>query len=203
MSPIHDYFKGLAILISVLLISSCATLPAKEEPQNKDMTWDSREAKLRGIENWDLKALIAIRTSKESNSASLDWKQNKQNYTLFLFGPLGSNSYVLKRQDNKIELETPSGKKFLANTPEELFKQQTGWNLPVSDLFYWVRGLPVPGVPAVKQFDAYHHLTELTQHGWKVHFLRYTATRYGDLPSKIFMDYPQLSVKIIISRWQF
>lgn len=192
----------ITLLISTILLASCATTPSAIAPQNQTVSWDNRVQTLSDIQNWDLKALIAIRTQADAESASLSWQQNKQNYTLNLFGPLGSNAFLLKGTPSKVTLQNPKGQTFSAVTPELLLAQQTGWQLPVSYLQYWIRGLPVPNLPAEKHFDAYNHLSELTQQGWKVQFLRYTSTSHVDLPSKIFINSPNLSVKIIISRWQ-
>ncbi len=198
----NRYFLRFALLISALWLTSCATTPSAIAPQNKSLSWDNRVQTLSGIENWDLKALIAIRNNADANSASLTWQQKKQNYSLSLFGPLGTNSFVLTGAPGKVTLQNPQGQTFSAATPELLLAQQTGWQLPVSYLQYWIRGLPVPNVPAEKHFDTYNHLSELTQQGWKVQFLRYTSTGHVDLPSKIFINSPTLSVKIIISQWQ-
>jgi outer membrane lipoprotein LolB len=198
----HRRFLLPIILMSALWLASCATTPSATAPQNKSAAWDDRVQTLSGIQDWDLNALIAIRARADGDSASLRWQQKKQNYTLNLFGPLGTNSFILRGEPGKVTLQNPKGQTFSAKTPELLVAQQTGWQLPVSYLSYWIRGLPVPNIPAEKHFDAYNHLSELTQEGWKVQFLRYTSTHHIDLPSKIFINSPTLSVKIIISQWQ-
>ena len=86
--------------------------------------------------------------------------------------------------------------------PKFSLVKETGWNLPVSDLAYWIRGLPAPGSEAVKHFDQFHHLIELDQKGWRIQYLRYSNVNQIDLPTKIFMNYPRMSVKIVINSWQ-
>jgi outer membrane lipoprotein LolB len=182
-----------------LWLAGCATTATN--PQNQNVSWDSRVQTLSGIENWDLKALVSIRSQNDAGSASLNWQQHNQDYSLQLFGPLGTNSFKLEGAPGHVILQNPQGQIFKAKSPEQLLTQQTGWNLPVSDLYYWIRGLPVPTLPAQKRFDAYNHLSELTQQDWKIQYLRYTATTHGDLPNKIFITSPQLNVKIIINEW--
>jgi outer membrane lipoprotein LolB len=202
MRTIFDCIKWILLPAFALALASCATVPAPETPKNEALTWNKRTLTLADITSWDIKASIAIRTSKEAESATLHWQQNKQKYTIYLFGPLGSNSYTLNGTPNKVELINPQGKKFYADSAESLLAQQTGWRLPVSHLKYWVRGLPVPGITATKHFDNYHHMSELAQDGWRIQFLRYTSMHDVDLPSKIFLNNSQLSVKIIISQWR-
>jgi len=195
--------KGFFVFgLLLTTLTRCATLPAPQTPQNEKLSWDSRAQTLSNIQHWDLKAQMAIRTQKEAESVSLRWQQNKQNYAIDLFGPLGAQSYLLTGSPNHVVMTQPNGKKISATSAEALLIQQTGWNLPVSYLKYWVRGIPVPGLPAVKQYDSFHHLTELSQAGWRIQFLRYTAADHLDLPSKIFLHRPEITVKMIISEWQ-
>ena len=100
-----------------------------------------------------------------------------------------------------VTLEMPNGKRVTASNPEELLAREWGFNLPVSYLTYWVRGLPAPGAVNT-QFDHYHRLTQLTQEGWRVQFLGYTTINKLDLPNKIEITSPQLRSKIVIYSWK-
>lgn len=192
--------RQLILLISTLILVSCATLPAPEAPQNKTVAWDNRAQTLSSIQNWNLQGQIAIRNSKDAMTASLQWEQQPQRYKLSLLGPLGSGGMQLTGKPGFVQLKDSKGQLVTAPTPESLLAKQ-GWRVPVSNLFYWIRGLPVPNVPAEKQLDRYNHITQLAQQGWKIQYLRYSAVNKIDLPSKIFLDNPELNVKIIISQW--
>lgn len=186
-----------------LFITSCATITPPPAAHNEKLTWHERAQTLSSITHWNIQALLAVRANKtqESWSANLQWQQNKQFYTLNIFGPLGASAVELQGRPGKVQLTTADGKTFTARTPEGLLAQQVGWNIPISSLYYWIRGIPVPGIPAQLQFDDYHHLTQLTQQGWHVQFIRYSAMNHVDLPSKIYFDNPQLNAKIVIHDW--
>lgn len=189
-----------------LWLTSCSTVTEpSQRAENQKAPVENRVQSLSSIQNWDLNALIAIRNNAKNNSESvnLQWAQNKQNYSILLFGPLGASSIKLTGHPGNVLLESADGKKVNAKTPEILLAAQTGWDLPVSNLYYWVRGLPVPGVPAQKSYDNYNHLSQLEQQGWVVQFLHYTSMNHIDVPTKIFLNNPQMSVKIIISKWNF
>jgi outer membrane lipoprotein LolB len=191
------------MLAGCLFLTACAALqPATLAPQNAQMSWDARVASLSQLQNWDLNALIATRNQTGNNSATLRWQQGGQQYTFSVFGPMGTAGFKLTGRPGHVTLENARGQTFTAASPEQLLAQQTGVRLPVSNLYYWIRGLPVPGIAAQKQLDVYNHLVTLTQAGWKIEFLRYTATHHVDLPSKIFISSQALGVKIIISQWQ-
>lgn len=194
----------LILILTCLWLTSCATVqPAPKLAQNESMDWGQRVHTLNDVQKWNLHAQIALRQLHTSQawSANLQWSQQKQNYHIALFGPLGTNSYELNGRPGNVELSMADGKHFTATSPETLLAKQTGWSLPVSNLYYWIRGLPVPSMSADKQFDNYYHLTVLKQDGWTIQYLRYTSVDRIDIPSKIFLNNPDLNVKIVISQW--
>lgn len=195
-------YTFISLIFFILILTSCATV---QEPtvQNQVIPWETRSQAVSTIQTWDLKALIAIRQKNDAWSANLQWQQQPERYQISLFGPLGTNSYELTGQAGSVQLATAAGKTFTAATPEILLQQQTGSEVPVSNLYYWIRGLPVPHLPATKKFDEYHHLVELNQQGWKVRYLRYMTVKNQDMPNKIFLDSAALNVKIIINQWRF
>ena len=197
---IRCFWLGLA---SLTILTSCVTTQTESlVPQNQVVAWDARAQTLTKISRWDLNGMIAIRNPQDNITASLHWQQSAKDYSLYLFGPMGTNGFKLTGTQHQVALQNPRGQVFYASSPEALLAQQTGWKLPVSNLYYWIRGLPVPGMAAHKQLDAYNHLMQLHQDGWDIEYLRYTASRHIDLPTKIFLHTKDLSVKIIISQWQ-
>jgi outer membrane lipoprotein LolB len=146
---------------------------------------------------------MSIRTlaNNEGGTANLKWQQHQQDYSLLLYGPLGADAVKVSGQPGHVTLETADGKKFNASTPELLLAQQTGWQLPVSNLHYWIRGLPASG-PRSMQFDADHHLIHLNQSGWTIDYLRYSTVSQLDMPAKLTLENARIKVKIVINQWQ-
>src|SRR5688572_19803643 len=131
----------LYLLLLLLFLTSCATTPLPEATTKTFPSWNTRKATLSHLTNWNLKAAIAMKTPKESGSANLAWEQRAKNYTLSMWGPLGSNAMTLKGSPGKVSLSTANGQTFEATSPEALLAKQFGWHLPVSHLYYWIRGL--------------------------------------------------------------
>jgi outer membrane lipoprotein LolB len=196
-----DKFKIIVSLFAVCL-SGCASMATQQPAQNHHISWDERAETLSAIQDWDLKAAIALHANKAAESGSLHWEKNGEQYSILIYGPLGASTIVMTGSPGKVELLTPQGKKFYASSPEILLAQQTGWHLPVSQLNYWIRGLPAPESPALKHFDSFNHLMLLEQQGWNIQYLRYMTVNHVDLPAKIFLNYPGLSVRIVITNWQ-
>ena len=181
-------------------LSACTTIAPQAPPST--LSWSERQATLSHLQNWHLNGKIAVQTTEDSGSATVDWVQNNNSYTVSLLGPLGANGLKLTGQPGLVTLTMADGKRFTASNPEELLAKQWGFHLPVSYLRYWIRGLPVPGVAASNQFDASHRLMNLTQDGWQVQFLNYTHSHNLDLPSKLFITSSTTKVKILIYSWK-
>lgn len=192
-------------LFLLMGLSGCTTVKeAPQLPQNKPVTWDNRGTSLSNITKWNIQGMIAVHNQAKNTSvsANLSWQQNNQYYTMLFYGPMGAGSQKLTGGPGKVVLEMGDGKKVTAKSPEALLASQTGWRLPVSSLYYWIRGLPVPNLPAEKKFDTYNHITQLNQQGWVIQYLRYTSVNQMDLPTKILVMNPEMNVKMIISQWK-
>ena len=68
---------------------------------------------------------------------------------------------------------------FSASSPEELILQQLGYELPVSYLEFWIKGLPVPDRPAALFFNELNQLKAFKQAEWTVSLS--DLRDYGDL----------------------
>lgn len=191
------------ILFLALSLTSCSTLSptAATPPATPKATWADRQAALNHIQNWNLNGKIALQTAKDSGSASVNWSQRQGGYSISMSGPLGASAMKLTGQAGHVTLQTSDGKSYSASSAEQLLAKQWGWNLPVSNMKYWIRGLPVPGMTANTHFDSYERLTSLVQQGWRIDYLSYSNTRGVDLPEKLSITSPSLRVKIVVYQW--
>lgn len=187
------------IIACLLTLSSCATLTQTQHTQPATSV-AANEAKLKSIKNWTIFGAIGVHNRQKAWRANLRWQQNGARYTMNFFGPLGAGAVLLKGAPNKVSLQTQK-QLLLADNPEELLQREVGWRVPVSNLYYWVRGLAAPGIAAQKHYDQNNHLATLQQAGWQVVFKNYQRVRGIDLPSKIVIDKAPLRLRIVIKRW--
>lgn len=195
--------QTLILSIVSLLMIACATLPAPNAPLNQSLDWDTRQASLNQLTSWRINGLISIRDTQQAESANVSWVQKNQNYTISIFGPLGFGGVILEGRPGIVTLKEDSGQKFTAATPEELITETSHWVLPVSNLHFWIRGIPAPNCASQLSFDKYHHLSSLRQQGWKISYQQYAGVENLDLPSMITLNRPPLTIKIVISQWKF
>ena len=194
------------ILLFFLLLGmvGCTTVapPSSSSSQTPKVPWKKREMMLSELNRWQLSGKIAVQTSHDSGSASVDWIQNARQYNISLMGPLGAGAMKLNGANSHATLQTADGKQLTANNAEELLAKGWGFHLPISHLNYWIRGIPVPGIPYSSQFDGAERLSTLSQQGWYIQFQNYTRVGMLDLPSRLSITSPQLRAKIVIYQWR-
>jgi outer membrane lipoprotein LolB len=199
----RSFWKFLCTIVVTATLSACATKPAGTPALNKNLSWDERLHDNQCVTAWHLRGAIAINTPQESISGSLNWDQEGSNdYKITLVGPIGSGSMVIEEKEGLVSLETSDGHYATATTIEALMHKELKWALPVSNMFYWIRGIPSPHMPAETTFDAFHHLTALKQQSWDIDYLRYTGVDGTDLPSKIFINHGETHVRLIVNQWK-
>lgn len=194
--------KYLIIILTGILCGCTSQIPFNNYPaRHYSLSWHNRQQQLRKLHDWQINGYIYMQTPQKNFTAFLNWKQQQNNYIIYLSGPLGIGTVKINGKPNKFTLQTADGKKFTAKTPEQLLKQQLGWQLPISSLYYWVRGIPVPRKHSTNYLDNYNHLTGLHQQGWQIYFTNYIRVSNIDLPSVIMLHYPGWNAKIIVNKW--
>ena len=145
---------------------------------------------------------MSISTEEQSFSAHYYWIQATDSYTISLYGPLGVGAIKLEGTKEQVILTNNDGNKYLADNPEQLMQQTVGWSLPMSDLIFWIRGIPSELPITSSKFDNYHRLSSLEQEGWQIDYQQYQLVDNIELPKKITLTRSGLKVVIIIQQWK-
>lgn len=190
--------------VTMLLLVSTACVPVwQQRPQStQDMLWQSRHQQLQQLTDWEFKGRTLIRQGKEAWHAGITWSEKQGNYQIRLSGPFAQGGVLLEGNDRQVTLTLSSGEKLQAVSPEALLAESLGWSLPVSALRDWVRGMPDKRFDVTTmKLDEEGRLIDLAQADWQVRYLEYIPFKGHSMPAKIFMDHPELSVRIVISDW--
>ncbi len=202
------FIKSNFLLLSILLISltACTTITPRPSAQfvtsQTSSVWQSQQNQISLISNWTIHGRIAVQMAQRGGSVSVFWKQQGQSYLMELFGPLGAGAVYLNGAPGHIVLTNSKGEKLQAATPEKLLQQELGWNLPVTNLHYWIRGIPAPGFTLTRSFNNQGQLSQLQQDGWQINYLTYLTANNISLPQNIILIGQGLVIKIIIDNWQ-
>lgn len=199
--------KQTLIFILLLSLAGCSsitqttTAPASTEPTPK-LTWSERHSQLSSLKQFGLNGKIAVITNKDSGSANLAWSEQSGRYAISLTGPLGSHATRLNGQPGRVTLQDSDGKRYTANSPEQLIAKGWGYQLPISSMVYWVRGIPAPGSQASTHFDGAARLQSLKQLGYSINYSDYASYGHYELPTRINISSAAMRVKLVIYQWQ-
>lgn len=188
-------------LLLISLLTACAPPPSSIAPINATKSFEQRKQELKDIQKWHISGGIAVKEGHEGFSGSLDWRQTgPTDYTIVIAGPLGSGKIKMTANNGHVTLSDGSTTAH-SNNASTLIKEQTGYSIPISSLFYWIRGLPAPNASAQKSFDQFGHLQQLRQIGWQIDYKRFTAFKGYDVPSKLSAIKGNIKVKIVVNQW--
>lgn len=166
----------IAALAAVLAaaLAACASAPPAAERGD----WPAQRDSLEALENWQFRGRVNVRYDNESHTPRILWQQQDRNYNIRLWGSFNAGNTRITGDPAGVTLEA-DGEVLTAETPEDLILEQLGYELPVSHLEYWIRGLPAPGGDADLQFNERDQLAEIRQQGWSVSYP--DPRQYGDL----------------------
>lgn len=187
---------SLLLTTSALILAGCTHTPPKN---NQYIAWQQRQKTLQAYNKWDIAGKLSITHKNKRDIASFSWQQNKQDYAVKISAPL--NLHAVKITGNKNQTEfCQSGKECIkSHSVDKLFFDLLDWNLPFSNLHYWIRSLPAPIKTSDNQFDAYGHLIAFKQQGWLVKYTDFQNTETYDLPSIIKIQNKDFLIKIKIN----
>lgn len=170
------FARHLLIFSLITLLAGCAGLTSREalEGQGNAQSWQAHKQQISSLDAWQINGKVGIRAPKDSGSGTLFWLQRQDYFDIRLSGPLGRGAARLTGRPGDIQLEVANQGRYQAESPEQLLREQLGLNLPVSHLFWWIRGLPSPDSKSRLNLDSQSHLAQLNQDGWHVEFLSYS-----------------------------
>ncbi len=188
------------LILLATMLSACAHKPI--EPTYRHVLPAVRQTQLTTLSHWQLSGSFSLRSAQQSVVANYEWLQQATQYDLHIRSPLNLFSIKIIGAPGRVSLWRSNKDLAEASNPEDLMQQQLGWQLPLSKLSFWVRGLPAPGVYSA-QYDAWGHLLVLEQEGWVIHYSRYRTYGMNDLPGMLNLEDGTWTAKILIKRWGF
>ena len=192
------FVRHLYLLCFSALICACQTTPP---PLNIDP--DLRYRKLSKLKHWAAKGKLSLSHNQGRNSASYTWQQIDDHFKIHLFGPLGQGSTWLKSDDNGVSIEGADIELKTAANPELLMEQTLGWQLPVSNLRYWITGLPSPETPVTYSPETPESsIPGFIQDGWVIEYSKAKVHNDIAMPEKAIFTHDNLRLLVIIKGWE-
>lgn len=183
-------FQAATCLVCGLLLVGCSGLATREP------------ITVPTADTWVMEGRLALRVEAEGWHANIHWEQQPGEYHIRLYGPLGQGALELTGTPAGVFLQRADGQVSQARDPDILLYQETGWQLPVSGLRYWVRGRVQPRLEYTLRRDEQGRLVELQQAGWDIRYTDFFDTAATTLPRRIQLVNGDIRVKLIIDQWQ-
>ena len=156
------------------------------------------------IDNWQIKGKLAYRNNTDSGSAWFDWIQHGDNFTIYLSGPFGVGTVQISGNAQAITLSQPGEADISSHSSSALTQRLFGWQLPVEQMRYWVRGIPANASGrALETFNKEGLLATLQEDGWQININRYQTGPRGPLPGKIKGSSNELAFTLLLKTWSF
>lgn len=188
------------VCVFALLLGACAG--QKPKPPT------AAERSVAQLQYWTIRGKLGVRSPRNNGSANLTWEQRTApSYRIHLSGPLGAGATVISGTPAGVTLQRGSEPPLRASNPAALTMQTLGWPLPVTEMFYWVRGLSAPGsAPSSEKRNPLGLLQSLEQAGWSLSFTGYENHGPYVLPTKIKAETNQgagpVQVTLVIKEWE-
>ena len=194
--------QRLFFIAAIIFLTGCAPFVKQQADLPEEQLWEARYQQLLTLEQWGFKGRVALTQGKEAWQAGMHWQQNSDQFHIRILGPFSQGGVSLVGDKHQVVLTMSDGKQMVSTSPEAILEEALGWNLPVSILEDWVRGIPAQQKDIDKKvLDADGRIIYLEQLGWQVEFLRYVAMDDVELPGKIFLESPDLNLRLVISQW--
>lgn len=195
---------GLAFTgVVSLALAGCAPAPVRQPATSQDLAAQAMREQVVGARHqWAFEGRFAASDGHDGGSGSVSWQQDDDAYVFTLRAPITGRSVRLAGGPDGAVLTGAGDGTVEGADGGALLRREFGWDVPVADLAWWVRGLRAPGSPAILTFGANGLPATLDQDGWRVEYRDWFADRNPPLPRKVYASREPYSVRMVVERWQ-
>lgn len=188
----------------LLLMGGCQILPLKQGPTEPliENSWSDHLKHLSELQDWRIQGKIGYVGKKDSGSAYIDWIQSRDSFHITLTGPLGQGTTIISGNAQGARLESNKDGTFFANSPEELLLEHTGFALPVSQMYLWIKGMPSSVSDEKVVIGERYTLQQLQQGKWTIDYADYQPNLGNMLPSRIKIKGTDVKITLAIKEWE-
>lgn len=191
-----------SLVATILLIGGCSSAPKIDPIVGKhSANWQLHFNNVFNINNWYLRSKLAITTPEQGFGGHLSWLQNPEDYEIDFVGPMGVGMMKIIGDAQATSLLIPDKPPYSGGSPEQLLRDHTGYQLPVSQLYFWARGIPNPDLPYQIEVSRSGQLSQLQQLGWDIQYFKYQPHQNLILPNKVVMKKGAIKIKLVRLNW--
>jgi outer membrane lipoprotein LolB len=201
--PVRGDVTNLFVALLLTLLPACSlfTRPKGDDIPNAQVL-NARGIELGALQHWWLNGRISIATDVQAWSGKLSWRQNSVSYLIHFNAPTGQGAIQLSGDASGVEFRSADGTLITATDADALLREQTGWRLPISGIWYWVRGLAAPDMILTRVIVGEDgNVSRLEQDDWEISLDRYQMFDGHLFPKKITVENQDLKVRVVVDLW--
>lgn len=182
-------------LIFIVIILTVTQIGCKQPiaPINFDDP-NTRNLYLHNLRCWEASGRVSIQSNQHTLTASFVWLQENEQYNLHFYSPLSSETVTIYGNQQGITSVVNNGE-----TAQDLSLEE---NLPLTQLIFWLKGLPyISSKPQKANYNNKQQLQSLEQDGWYLEYQEYKTYDAISLPSKIILQNNNTKAKLFIKQW--
>ncbi len=193
-------------LCLALLLGGCATSTGVTGPGNAG--FEAHRLAVLAFAAWQLEGRLNIRQQQQSDTVSIRWQQQGDNFDITLSSTmLGLGTTRVSGGTGEVLVEKAGVAPVALPDLQALTRDYLAFDFPAANLLYWVRGLPVPGMPATTTFDDNDLLATLDQQdstgrSWQLTFDRHVPVADLVMPGRIRLRSGDLQLTFLVGEWQ-
>lgn len=193
---------GFGTAFGVLLLAACAPVAVRQPGTAGQLAAQAAREQVLGTQTkWNLEGRFAASDGQHGGSGGLEWQQDGTHYTFTLRAPITGKTAQLQGGPDGAVLTGLGDQPIAGRDAGDVLRAEFGWDVPVADLAWWVRGLRAPGQSAILTFGANGLPATLDQDGWHVDYRDWYADRSPPLPRKVYASRAPYTVRVLIEQW--
>ena len=198
--------RAVALSALALAAAGCTTLVPRNAAAPLVVTakdWPARRVQLLALQDFALHARIAIAAGSDGFSGTLRWQQHGSAGQMQLVGALGIGAIDIAFDGDSMQLKDSRGNVLADAAARAEIDRRLGFNLPLAELGYWVRGVadPAAGTAREEYVADGTHLAALEQSGWRVEYASEALSPLGPLPQKLSAHRADYRLRLAVDRW--
>ncbi len=193
-------------IVLLLLLGGCSSLPKLPVGEQSHKDWAQYQLQAGRVQQWYIHGRAAIFVADEVHNVGLKWRHSPDEFTITMEAPFGQGVVRLESIPGNalVKLSLPDTNAIYGENAEAILDQRLGWSIPVSELEFWIKGLPSKPETFTRVLNGDGRLRSLQQKDWSITYLDYFAFDHPaqGLPKKLYLKHDKLALKIVIDSWQ-
>lgn len=192
---------------AALMMVGCAHSPPPASPPASSQTPLSplapvNDVRLREIaDSFDLRGKMGAAIDGKGYNARLRWVQQGPVFNMFLSGPIGIGQTQVLGHPGIATVRQGGGEQIF-DDPAEALSSAFGFRAPLSELRFWVAGVPAPGPGFTEYGPPEGAVRRFDQSGWQVLVRDLFDTPAGALPKRVTLTRGKTRLKLVLSDWE-